>query len=53
MHPQRVSVWCGIQIGGMSGPFFFGNVEGAAVIVNAGPQQVVLRDYLFPNIEYA
>lgn len=51
MHPQRVTVWCGFWSGGIIGPFFFENDEGATVTVNGDRYRAMLNEFLFPKIE--
>jgi len=51
MHPQRVTVWCGMWSGGIIGPFFFENEEGAAVTVNSVRYRGMLEDLFFPRME--
>ena len=51
MHPQRVTVWCGFWSGGIIGPFFFENEQGAAVTVNSERYRAMLNEFLFPKIE--
>ncbi|KAH8288961.1 hypothetical protein KR044_009681 [Drosophila immigrans] len=51
MHPQRMTVWCGIWSGGIIGPFFFENEEGAAETVNGVRYRGMLEDFFFPLIE--
>ena len=51
MHPQRVTVWCGFWYGGIIGPFFFENEQGAAVTVNGERYRAMLNEFLFPKIE--
>ena len=51
MHPQRVTVWCGFWSGGIIGPCFFENEQGAAVTVNSERYRAMLNEFLFPKIE--
>lgn len=51
MHPQRVTVWCGFWSGGIIGPFFFENEQGAAVTVNGERYRAMINDFLFPALE--
>jgi len=46
MHPQRVTVWCGFWSGGIIGPFFFENEQGA---VNG--YHAMLNEFLLPKFE--
>ena len=51
MHPQRTTVWCGFWAGGVIGPYFFENDEGAAVTVNGDRYRNMLCDWFFPLID--
>jgi len=51
MHPQRVTVWYGFWSGGIIGPFFFENEQGAAVTINGERYRVMLNEFLFPKFE--
>ncbi|GFX60977.1 uncharacterized protein TNCV_2366551 [Trichonephila clavipes] len=38
LHPEKLTVWCAIWAGGITGPYFFKNDEGHNVTVNGfGP----------------
>jgi len=47
MHPQRVTFWSG----GIIGPFFFENEQGAAVTVNGERYRAMLNEFLLPKFE--
>ena len=47
IHPQRVTVW----YGGIIGPFFFENEQGAAVTINGERYHAMLNEFLFSKIE--
>jgi len=51
MHPQRVTVWCGMWSGGIIGPFFFENEEGVAVTLNGVPYRDMLENFFFSRME--
>ena len=51
MYPQRATVWCGFWYGGIIGPFFFENEQGAAVTVNGERYRALINQFLFPKIE--
>lgn len=51
MHPQRVTVWCGFWAGGVIGPFFFEDDEGAAITVNGDRYRNMLSDRFFPVLD--
>lgn len=51
MHPQRLTVWCGLWHGGIIGPYFFRNGEGRAVTVNGERYRTMLTEFLWPELE--
>jgi len=51
MHLQRVTVWCDFWSGGIIGPFFFENEQGAAVTVNGERYRAMLNEFLLPKFE--
>lgn len=51
LHPQRITVWCGLWYGGIIGPYFFKNDDGLAVTVNGNRYREMLTEFLFPEID--
>ncbi|XP_073828918.1 uncharacterized protein [Musca autumnalis] len=51
MHPQRVTVWCGLWAGGIIGPYFFQNEAGQAVTVNGVNYRETITNFLCPELE--
>ncbi|KAL4098418.1 hypothetical protein QTP88_023037 [Uroleucon formosanum] len=51
MHPERVTVWCGIWSGGLIGPYFFEDEEGNAVTVNGVRYRAMLSNFLWPRLD--
>lgn len=51
MHPQRVTVWCGLWSCGIIGPFFFENEAGNNVSVNGERYRAMLSEFFFTEIE--
>ncbi|KAL7631743.1 UNVERIFIED_CONTAM: hypothetical protein RMT77_017952 [Armadillidium vulgare] len=52
MHPQRVTVWCGLWAGGIIGPYFFQNEAGQAVTVNGGVRyREMITNFLWHELE--
>ena len=49
--PQRVTVWCGLWHGGIIGPFFFENEQGATVTINGERYYPMLIEFFFQKIE--
>ncbi len=50
-HPEKTTVWCGLQAGGIIGPYFFKNDAGENVTVNGDRYRAMITDYLMPEIE--
>lgn len=51
LYPQRVTVWCGLWYGGIIGPYFFKNAEGACVTVNGDRYRAMISDYFFAEYD--
>ena len=51
MHPEKLTVWCGLWSGGIIGPFFFKNDAGATVTVNGIRYRAMINQFLFPIID--
>ena len=52
MHPQRVTVWCGLWAGGIIGPYFFQNDAGLAVTVNGVRYREMITNFLWPELDH-
>ena len=52
MHPQRVTVWCGLWAGGVLGPYFFENDAGEAITVNGVRYREMVTNFLWPELEH-
>ena len=51
LHPQKLTVWCGLWHGGIIGPYFFRNEAGAAVTVNGERYRKMLTEFLWPELD--
>lgn len=51
MHPQRLTVWCGLWHGGIIGPYFFRNEAGVSVTVNGERYRTMLTEFLWPELD--
>lgn len=51
MHPQKVTVWCGLWSKGIIGRYFFGNDEGQTVTVNSQRYHEMLENFLWSELE--
>ena len=47
MHPEKVTVWCGLWAGGIIGPYFFKGDDGPNVTVNGQRYRVMIDDFFF------
>ena len=51
MHPEKLTVWCGLWSGGIIGPFFFKNGAGATVTVNSVRYREMINQFLSLEID--
>ncbi|XP_075150474.1 uncharacterized protein LOC142224574 [Haematobia irritans] len=51
MHPQRVTVWCGLWAGDIIGPYFFQNEAGQTVTVNGVRYREMITNFLWPELD--
>ena len=51
LHDVRVTVWCGVTMRGIIGPFFFEDENGNCVTVNSDRYKVMLEQFLFPKLK--
>lgn len=51
MYPLRTTVWCALWAGGVIGPFFFEDDEGATVTVNGDRYRSMISEWLWPILE--
>ena len=50
MHPQKVTVWCGICASGVIGPYFFENEVGEAITVTGERFRMMKTDFFWPKL---
>ena len=50
LHPEKVTVWCGLHAEGIIGPYFFKNEAAANVTVNGERYREMLDGWFFPNV---
>lgn len=50
LHPEKVTVWCGVARFGIVGPYFFENNRENAVTVNSDRYVAMLREFLVPQL---
>lgn len=51
LHPEKVTVWCGLWAGGIVGPFFFEDAEEKAITVNGERYRGIITDFLWPQLD--
>ena len=51
LHPQKVTVWCGLWSGGIIGPYFFENANGNTITVNGNRYREMIRSFLWREID--
>ena len=50
LHSPKVTVWCGVGIKGIIGPYFFEDADGKAVTVNADQYIEMLKNFVGPAL---
>ncbi|GFT89521.1 hypothetical protein TNCV_4387771 [Trichonephila clavipes] len=48
LHPEKRTVWCALQAGGIIGPYFFKNDEGHNVTVNGDRYRAMITNFSIP-----
>lgn len=51
LHSAKVTVWCGLWHGGIIGPYFFEDGQGATVTVNGDRYRSMITDFFWPQLE--
>lgn len=51
LHPQKLTVWCGLWSGGVIGPYFFENENGNAVTVNGERYRNMITDFFWHELD--
>lgn len=51
MHPERLTVWCGLWAGGIFGPHFFRNERNQPVTVNGERYRTMITDFFWPELD--
>ncbi|GFY10763.1 transposase [Trichonephila clavipes] len=49
LHPEKLTVWCALWVGGIIGPYFFKNDEGHNVTVNGDRYRVMITNFFIPE----
>ena len=51
LHPEKLTVWCGLWAGGIIGPYFFRDDDGRNVTVSGDRYREMLRNFLLPELQ--
>lgn len=51
LHPQKITVWCGLWAGEVIGPYFFVDNQGQHVTVNGERYRSMITDYFWPELD--
>ncbi|GFU62222.1 transposable element Tc3 transposase [Trichonephila clavipes] len=50
LHPETLTVWCALWVGGIIGPYFFKNDEGHNVTVNGDRYRAMITNFFIPEL---
>ncbi|GFX02701.1 putative DD41D transposase [Trichonephila clavipes] len=50
LHPEKLTVWCTLWVGGIIGPYFFKNDEGHNVTVNGDRYRAMITNFFIPEL---
>ncbi|GFT51044.1 uncharacterized protein TNCV_4490251 [Trichonephila clavipes] len=50
LHPEKLTVWCALWAGGITGPYFFKNDEGHNVTVNGDRYRAIITNFFIPEL---
>ncbi|GFX05378.1 putative transposase [Trichonephila clavipes] len=50
LHPEKLTVWCALCVGGIIGPYFFKNDEGHNVTVNGDRYREKITNFFIPEL---
>ncbi|GFX32081.1 DUF4817 domain-containing protein [Trichonephila clavipes] len=50
LHPEKLTVWCALWVGGIIGPYFFKNDEGHNVTVNGDRYRAIITNFFIPEL---
>ena len=51
LYPKRLTVWCGFHSGGVIGPFFFFDENGAPTTVNGDRYRATIPEYFWTQFD--
>ncbi|GFT69693.1 putative transposable element [Trichonephila clavipes] len=50
LHPEKLTVWCALWVGGIIGPYFFKNDLGHNVTVNGDRYRAMITNFFIPEL---
>ncbi|GFU46714.1 DUF4817 domain-containing protein [Trichonephila clavipes] len=50
LHPEKLTVWCALWVGGIIGQYFFKNDEGHNVTVNGDRYRAMITNFFIPEL---
>ncbi|GFU83473.1 transposable element Tc3 transposase [Trichonephila clavipes] len=50
LYPEKLTVWCALWAGGITGPYFFENDEGHNVTVNGDRYRAMITNFFIPEL---
>lgn len=50
LHPEKITVWCGLHAGGVIGPYFFVDDNDRHVTVNGNRYRDMINDFFWPQL---
>ncbi|GFV84193.1 putative DD41D transposase [Trichonephila clavipes] len=50
LHPEKLTVWCALWVGGIMGPYFFKNDENHNVTVNGDRYRAMITNFFIPEL---
>ena len=51
LHPEKITVWCGLWTGGVIGPYFFRNDQDRHVTVNGNRYRSMITEYFWSQLD--
>ena len=51
MHPEKVTVWCGLCAGGIIGPYFFKDAANRKVTVNGERYREMISNFFLLKMQ--
>lgn len=51
LHPEKLTVWCGLWRHGIIGPYFFKDERGKTVTVNGERYRAMITEFVWPELD--